>query len=309
MDELRTVGVLGHPLRPESTPLAQEIAASLEERGLTTWVRTGDAVEQVSDLPAGTDLVVAIGGDGAMLRAARVCAPLNVPVLGVNAGRLGFLTEVAGSRKWPRALDALLQGRYWIEERRMLGYELRRGAEVLRAGDALNDVVLGRGEATTTVWLETYIDRGWTTTYVADALIIATATGSTAYALAVGGPILPPELRNILVIPVAPHLSMDRPIVVSEGAVIDVVILPENRTDLSLSADGVRVAALQVGDRLTAQASLHASRFVRLRERGYFYRSLLDRLEPRHPSRQRPRRSLEPEDHHSPAAKSGLPSG
>jgi NAD+ kinase len=291
VSEFKTVGVLAHPFRPTTTPLAAEIAASLSARGLATWVRTGEAVNTLHDLAPDTDLVVAIGGDGAMLRAARLCAPYDVPVLGINVGRLGFLTEVRGPRRWPQALDALLAGKYWVETRMMLGYEARRGETVFARGDALNDIVVGRGEIATTVWLETYIDRGWTTTYVADALIIATPTGSTAYALAAGGPILPPELRSILVIPVAPHLSMDRPIVVSEGAVIDVFSAPENRSKLALSADGLFEADLQVGDQVTVQASEHVSRFVRLRERTYFYRSLLGRLEPRHPSRQRPRRT------------------
>ena len=124
---------------------------------------------------------------------------------------------------------------------------------------------------------------------MADGLIIASPTGSTAYALAAGGPILPPELRSILVVPVAPHLSMDRPIVVAEGAVIDVFVSEENRTGLALAADGIVAAALEIGDRVTVQASKYVSQFIRLRERTYFYRSLLDRLEPRHPSRQRPR--------------------
>ncbi len=288
MDTLQTIGVLAHPLRPATAPLAEEIASSLTARGLNAWVRTGAAVDQTHDLTPGTDMVVAIGGDGAMLRAARICAPYRVPVLGVNVGRLGFLTEVSSPERWPWALDCLLAEKYWIERRMMLGYEARRGDELLASGDALNDVVVGRGAVASSVWLETYIDRGWTTTYVADSLIVSTATGSTAYALAVGGPILPPELRNILVIPVAPHLSMDRPIVVSEGAVIDVFVAPESRADVILTVDGVLAAELQVDDRVTVQAGEHVSRFVRLRERNYFYRSLLDRLEPRHPSRQRP---------------------
>lgn len=289
MNTLHRVGVLAHPFRPATTPLAEEIADSLDKRGLDCWVKTGESVEGLHDLTPNTDLVVAIGGDGAMLRAARLCAPFHVPVLGINVGRLGFLTEVRSPRRWAATLDALLSGNYWIEERMMLGYQARRNDTLICEGDALNDVVVGRGELATTVWLETYIDHGWTTTYVADGLIIATATGSTAYALAVGGPILPPELRNILVVPVAPHLTMDRPIVVSEGAVIDVFVATENRAELALSADGLFAATLVEGDRVTIQASEHVSRFVRLRERTYFYRSLLDRLEPRHPSRQRPR--------------------
>lgn len=289
----QTIGVLAHPTRPATTPLAEDICASLQARGLNHWLVTGQSVEQLHDVTPGTDLVVAIGGDGAMLWASRICAPFDVPVLGINVGRLGFLTEVRGPRHWTAALDKLLTGDYWIEERMMLGYAAYRGEKLLCTGDALNDVVIGRGEVATTIWLETYIDRDWTTTYSADALIIATASGSTAYALAAGGPILPPELRNILVTPVAPHLSMDRSIIVSEGAVIDVFISEETRADITLSADGLLATVLRIGDRITVQASRYISRFVRLRGRSYFYRSLLDRLEPRHPARQRPK-SLPP---------------
>ncbi len=290
MKTIHRVGVLAHPDRPATAPKAHEIADGLAARGLEVWVRTGKDAEHVQELQPGTDLVVAIGGDGAMLRAARVCAPHDVPVLGINMGRLGFLTEVTDPDNWSGALERLLRGDFWVEERMMLGYQAWRDGHLLCHGDALNDVVIGRGAVPTTVWLETYIDQGWTTTYVADALIVATATGSTAYALAVGGPILPPELRNILVVPVAPHLSMDRPIVVSEGAVIDIFVSPENRTGLALTVDGLLVAGLHVDDRVTVQAGEHVGRFVRLRERTYFYRSLLDRLEPRHPSRYKPRR-------------------
>jgi NAD+ kinase len=288
LNPLRRIGVLGHPLRPATIPLAEEIAASLEARGIDVWVRTSQTPLQ--EMIPDTDLVVAIGGDGAMLRAARVCAPEGIPVLGVNVGRLGFLTEISGPKRWSEALESLLADEFWIEERLMVRYEAWRGETRLCDGEALNDVVIGRSTVTSTAWLEAYIDGDWATTYQADALIIATATGSTAYALAVGGPILPPELRNILVIPVAPHLSMDRPIVVSEGAVIDVFVSPENRSPVDVSADGVPSVTLENGDRVTVQASPHVTRFVRMRRRSYFYRSLLDRLEPRHPARQRPRR-------------------
>jgi NAD+ kinase len=131
--------------------------------------------------------------------------------------------------------------------------------------------------------LDTYIDGYWTTTYNADALIIATPTGSTAYALASGGPILPPELRGILLVPVAPHLSLDRPIVLPEGAQIEVIVSPDIQTDTVLSVDGALLCELQSNDRVLVQAGENISQFVRMRDRNYFYRSLLDRLEPRAP--------------------------
>jgi NAD+ kinase len=275
------IGVFAHPLRPQSAPLAQQIAASLRARNIEASLYLQWDEDEVREAIDGFDAVVAIGGDGAMLRAARVCAVRSVPVLGVNMGRLGFLTEVADSDDWAAALDELLAGKHWIETRMMLNARLERAGATVESAEALNDIVISRSIATRMVQLETHIDGGWTTTYNADALIVATPTGSTAYALAAGGPILPPELRNILLVPVAPHLSLDRPIVLQEGAEVVVHVL--NESDTALTADGATVAELQQGDRVIIRASEHQARFLRLRERHYFYRSLLDRLEPRLP--------------------------
>jgi len=230
--------------------------------------------------------MIAIGGDGAMLRAARLCAKANVPVFGLNTGHLGFLTE-ANPATWESALEALTEGRFWIEERMMIHCEVWRGNTCLSQDDALNDAVI-RGAVARAVLLEAYIDRVWATTYNADGLIIATPTGSTAYGLAAGGPILPPQLKNILVVPVAAHLSFDRSLVLSEGAVIEIVVSPETQADVVLNIDGEVVTDLQANDAVVVQASDYLSRFVRLRDKNYFYRSILDRMEPRLPTRRVP---------------------
>ncbi len=280
---MRRMGVLGHPTRPQTAPVAERIAETLRARGLDVWVYSQWDEETVRGEIANTDMVIAIGGDGAMLRAARVCAPDDVPMLGVNMGNLGFLTEIRDPDDWESVIETVLAGNYWIEQRmRITVSALREGQETARA-DALNDVVISRGAQTRTIRLDTYIDHDWTTTYNADALVIATATGSTAYALAVGGPILPPELRSILLVPVAPHLTLDRPIVLPEGAMIEVIVTPDSQTEIVLAADGIPMGDLCSGDQISVQASDHTSKFVRLRERNYFYRSLLDRLEPRMP--------------------------
>lgn len=286
------VGVLAHPTRPASFPLAEEIAASLRGRGLAVWQfgewDENDVRAQIGE----TDLVIAIGGDGAMLRSARLCAHFGVPVLGVNMGYLGFLTEVKSPDEWELCADALLRGDYWVERRMMVGVKVMRGGDMLAQSDALNDAVVSRANEIRTIRLETYIDGDWTTHYNADALVLATSTGSTAYALASGGPILPPEARNLLIVPVAPHISLDRPMVLPEGAVIDVVVSDDTPTRPVLSVDGILLAELLPGDRVTVQASSLAAQFVRLRERNYFYRSLLDRLEPRMPARDIPPKTL-----------------
>src|SRR5262249_30744762 len=161
----------------------------LLRRAIETWSRTTWEKDAVAPLIQGSDLVIAIGGDGAMLRAARVCAAAKVPVFGINTGHLGFLTETSPAG-WEHSLEYLLRGDYWIEERMMLRAEAWRADELLvRSGapDALNDVVISRGASARSILLELYIDDGWATTYNADGLIISTPTGSTAYALAVGG--------------------------------------------------------------------------------------------------------------------------
>ena len=280
---IHRMGVLAHPTRPPSAPVAERIAASLRAKGLDVWLYSQWDEDIVRPQIADTDMVIAIGGDGAMLRAARVCAPDDVPMLGINMGNLGFLTEIRDPDEWEATVDTVLEGKYWIEQRMRITISASHNGEEIARADALNDVVISRGAQTRTIRLDTYIDHDWTTTYNADALIIATATGSTAYALAVGGPILPPELRNILVVPVAPHLSLERPIVLPEGAMIEVIVTPDSQTEIVLAADGIPMGDLRSGDRISVQASDHVSRFVRLRERNYFYRSLLDRLEPRMP--------------------------
>jgi NAD+ kinase len=281
----KRVGILGHPLRPATAEICEKVTAVMAELGADVWCDPRWEIEATRANMAGSDLIIAIGGDGSMLRAARAAAVFDVPVFGINAGHLGFLTE-AGLEDWPQAITQLMGGDHWIESRMMIRAEVWEGSRLLVSGDALNDVVISRGVAARLVYMETYIDGGWATTYSADALIIATPTGSTAYALASGGPILPPELKSILVTPVAPHFSLDRPLVLSEGAAVD-VLLPAslNHAEAVIAVDGESIAQLAPGHRVRVQASPLVSRFARLRERGYFYRSLLDRMEPRTLSR------------------------
>lgn len=275
------IGVLAHPQRPLSYVVAQQIAEKIQSYGVETWVHTRwESPDVQNDIP-GSDMVIAIGGDGAMLRAARVCAPHHVPVLGINMGQLGFLTEISAPDEWENYLTRLLEGDWWVEKRMMLNAAITRDGQPILSDDALNDVVISGSIFGRMVELETDIDGQWTTTYYADALVIASATGSTAYALAVGGPILPPELKNILILPAAPHLSMDRPIVLSEGSTVEIKPLSVHKAEMVVTADGIVLCKLEPGDQIRVQASEYTSQFVRLRGRNYFYRSLLDRLEPR----------------------------
>jgi NAD+ kinase len=266
--------LFSHPRLSASLPLAQEMAAHMRTIGITTEiVADKDALTTQTFAPG--DMVVALGGDGWMLHAGRITAEAGVPVLGVNLGRLGFLAEVQPA-EWRSVFDRVCAGDYWIEERLMLRTEVWRSDQHLESFDVLNEVVVSRGAVVRAVRLETHIDGGWLTTYVADGLIIATPTGSTAYALAVGGPILPPELKNILLIPVAPHLSMERAIVLARGSTVTIIVHMEH--EAVISGDGAIEYPLHNGDRIIIEAGPHGARFVRVQDPSYFYRTLMERM-------------------------------
>jgi NAD+ kinase len=276
---LHRIGVLRHPKIDRSHKLAQDIAAALSEHGAQVWIGSTWDEEGVRAQIDRLDLLVTLGGDGSMLRAARMSAPYGVPIFGVNLGRLGFLTEIE-PEQWPEFLPRVLEGGYRIEDRMMLHAESRRGDELLGSHEALNDVVVSRGSLARVVRVHTHIDGFHLTHYVADGLIVSTATGSTAYALAAGGPILPPTLDNILLIPIAPHLSMERAIVLDQGATVDMRVVTDHQ--VILTVDGQFEFTLLDGDRVTVKAGPHVARFVRIHPPAHFYRTLMARLRTAH---------------------------
>lgn len=279
--EIKQVGILAHPTREETYASVVEIAAHFEQAGYHTWTRTDWVAEEIAEMVKASQLIVALGGDGAMLRAARVSAPDGVPVLGVNMGRLGFLTEVPAQAEWETVIKRISKRDYWVEKRMMLKVIITHTDGSLVEATALNDVVISGNILGRMVQLSAYIDGQWAANYNADALIIATATGSTAYALSCGGPILPPMAENLLIVPNAPHLSMGRSIVLPQGAQVSVLAARENRNEIVITVDGNVMANLIEGDKISVCANEHSSSFLRLREPNYFYRDLLDRFEPR----------------------------
>ena len=263
--------VTSYPRMPEAAAEAEIMSNYLKEKGveapfgslydegLRKRVKKGDF-----------DMLIMAGGDGSVLRAGHLCAPLGVPILGVNLGRLGFLIQVDRS-EWREYFDKLLNGEAWIEYRMMLRAEHVRAGDILGEWNALNEVVVGRGQILRPVRLTASVDGRHLTSYVADGLIASTATGSTAYALAAGGPILPPELRNILIVPIAPHLSVDRAVVLAEGANVSILVKGENSV---LSIDGQPSVTLMDGDHVDIHAAEVTTQFVRFGDPGYFYRNL-----------------------------------
>jgi len=211
-----------------------------------------------------------VGGDGTMLRAGHLCAPHDIPIMGINKGRLGFLFQVDDG-DWKKTIDQLLAGDFWVEQRMMLRADHIRAGEIIGTWQALNDAVVSRGQYLRPIHIKASVDEQYLTTYVADGLIASTATGSTAYALASGGPILPPELRNILLIPIAPHLSVERAIVLSQGSTVRMTVLSENSV---LSVDGQIPTGLAEDDHVDIRAGEDMTKFIRFGDPGYFYRNL-----------------------------------
>lgn len=263
--------VTAYPRMPEAFTEAEAMSAFLKEKGIDApygSLYDEDLRKRVKNREF--DLLIIAGGDGSVLRAGHLCAPLGVPILGVNLGRLGFLIQV-DRKEWREYFDKLLNGDAWIENRMMLRAEHMRAGDSLGQWNALNEVVVGRGQTLRPVRLSASVDGRHLTSYVADGLIASTATGSTAYALAAGGPILPPELRNILLVPIAPHLSVDRAVVLSEGSMVNIRVKGENAV---LSVDGQPSITLMDDDHVDIHVADVTTQFVRFGDPGYFYRNL-----------------------------------
>ncbi len=291
MGSFHAVGLLHHPRKPESLVLAGEMCHYLADRGCAVWMGSAwDEPEALAHV-AGLDLLITLGGDGTILRAARLGSRYRVPLLGIKLGRVSFLGEIMPDN-WREPLARLLDGDFWLEERMLLdvavSHQAGAGQSPARSGSglspmpvdhsylALNEVVVSRGDLARLITVETWVDQSYLTSYRADGVIVATPTGCTGYALAAGGPILPPELRNILLIPICPHLSLDRPIVLSQGATVTLRVQADHPPILTV--DGQFEITLAEGDQVDVRASEHVSQFVHVQDRAYFYRTLMERL-------------------------------
>jgi NAD+ kinase len=263
--------VTANPKAPEAFAEGEAIAEYLKSRGLNTPCGSLYDEDLRRRIKTGEfDMMIAVGGDGSVLRAGHLCAPPKVPILGVNLGNIGFLIQIERN-EWHEYFDKLFNGEAWIENRMMLHADHMRAGEMLGNWNALNEVVVGRGQLLRPVRLTASVDGRELTSYVADGLIASTATGSTAYALAAGGPILPPELRNILLVPIAPHLSVDRAVVLAEGSSVTIKVNGENAV---ISVDGQPPTPLMEDDLVNVRAADVTAQFVRFGDPGYFYRNL-----------------------------------
>jgi NAD+ kinase len=264
-----TVAFVVHQHRPEAAALATSTAAWLAELGHQVRLTPEDAAAAGLDelghgpttLLDGLDVAVSLGGDGTMLRAVDLVASAGVPVIGVNLGQLGYLTEVepAGLQV---ALERFLDGRYEVEERMLLAVEIDSpsGAVASRAGIALNEAVIEKTPSGQAVRVDVEIDGKPFTSYATDGLIVATPTGSTAYALSARGPIVAPTHRAILLTPVSPHMLFDRTLVLEPTSRVRLEVA--GHRPATVAVDGRILGELAVGDAVVCTASPHPARLV-----------------------------------------------
>lgn len=272
--DIHTAGIIYRERAPEAEALAHRLMEQIRVGGRSVWAAMRDDESAIEKRLPGTDVALVLGGDGTILSVARLCSPLRVPILGINFGRVGFLTELEPDEVEEK-LPLYLSGDCWVDERTMLHAEVGSGGDTQHF-IALNDIVLARGAEPRVIRIKVWIDGHHYNTTVADGIIVSTATGSTAYNLAAGGPILHPQVRSSVLTPLAPHLANDRSLILEPNAVITLEL--ESDSNAVLSADGQINSDAPAGTRVTIRSNSHVTKFLRRRPPTYFYRILTAKL-------------------------------
>lgn len=256
--------------------LAYCIVRWLEENGQTVLMNqdTASALDlggvgvPRAQLTDKIDYVIVLGGDGTILRAARKIAASSTPIIGVNFGHLGFLTEIDVPDLLP-ALEKILSGQYYIDERMMLEARLFRKGKIIGHSVGLNDAVITKGAFARLILLETYLNDEYAATYPADGLIVASPTGSTAYSLSAGGPLVTPDFDLMLITPICPHTLWARPMAVAPDSVVN-VILRSPQAEVMLTMDGQHGFSLKEDDLVVINRAPDKARFLRFKGRNFF---------------------------------------
>jgi NAD+ kinase len=271
-----TIGIISRPRRSNLAEVVPPLLAWLEEHGVTTVLDTETAGSLKDDglgktrhqVAEQADLLLVLGGDGTLLAAAREAAPRGVPILPVNMGSLGFLASFTVDELYP-ALEATLAGESTINERVLLLVERVNRGEILTKQRVLNDSVVHKGTLARMIELELYVDDGFVCRYRADGLIVATPTGSTAYSMAAGGPIVHPMVESILITPICPHTLSDRPVVIHDTSKIELRVA-ESSESVFLTLDGQTGVPMQVGDRVRITRAEERLKLIQPPNKSYF---------------------------------------
>ena len=272
---IKQVAIIAKRNNPEALAASRDLVAWLTSRNvgvllddqlLKKMKKKGAPIAQADF--SGVGLVIVLGGDGTFLSAARLIKESNIPILGVNLGGLGFLTAFSRDELYP-FLEKILSGKIETEKRIMLTSTIIRKATVLAEYSVLNDVVINKAAIARIIDLETSINEHYLTTFKADGLVISTPTGSTAYSMAAGGPIVFPSLQEIILTPICPHTLTNRPILVPDDAEIKVTIKSQQE-DIFLTFDGQVGQSLKAGDIVRIKKSEHSLRIVKSPFKDYF---------------------------------------
>lgn len=270
---MQRIGIFYNPQSTPTARIGQELDTWLKQRGIVTWC--GVEPDAGPSTLARYDLLVCLGGDGTVLRAAALAIPANVPMLPVALGHLSFMAEVTPDELYP-SMERVLAGDCWYEERALAEACVSRAGHDRERFVALNEVLIGRGDIARVIAVAVQVDDIPMTTYHADGVLAATATGSTAYALAAGGPVLDPRSRALALVPVAAHLTNVPSLILHEEAHLDLEIV--SKYPAALSIDGRIGVPLQAGDTIAIQRAGEVARFARVRPPSYFYQTLTRRL-------------------------------
>ena len=281
MDGIKRIGVVVKPHHPEALQTLCSLTEWLSSRGITLVGgpaidreriehQTGCAIESVADqeLAKSVDLMLVLGGDGTMIATARMIGDTEVPVIGVNYGGLGYLAEFPIDELFS-ALEDILGGKYKVQQRVMLSVELWRGDELITRNRVLNDVVVNKSALARIIEIEAYLNDQFVNSFRADGLIVATPTGSSAYNLSAGGPIVFPSMNAIVITPICPFTLSNRPIVVPDDSMIEVRLKTKNE-EVALTLDGQVGFPLQAGDRAVIRKSCASFNLVQPPNRNYF---------------------------------------
>jgi NAD+ kinase len=272
----RNIGIISRPRRSSLTEVAPPLLSWLEARGIHVAYdqETASSLPEPSEgrsreqVAAASELLLVLGGDGTLLAAARVAAPRGIPILPINMGSLGFLTSFMLEELYP-ALEDILAGRLTISERVMLHAELERGDKILDKQTVLNEVVINKGALARMIELELSIDGVFVCRYRADGLIVASPTGSTAYSLSAGGPIVHPSVESFIITPICPHTLSDRPVVVGDTSIIEVK-LSAGTESVFLTLDGQKGIPLQATDRVRISRAQQLLKLIQTPNKSYF---------------------------------------
>ena len=274
---MNRIGIIYHPLKEAAGKLARELGESLESGGLSVWLCSAWESDTARKQVDGTDLIISIGGDGTILRAAQAVVPRPIPITGINLGNLGFMTELSVDEAGEK-LTQLLAGEGWIDERYLLEAEVPATEETPEPQRfyALNDVVITHGAVARVIYVEASIDGELLTTYKADGVIVSTATGSTGYSLAADGPILHPQAQEMLLLPIVPHLSASYKLVLPPTSTVGLRV--NTTPSVTLTVDGHITTPLTSGTTVNVRHSKNTVRFLRIHTRTSFFGSLDERL-------------------------------